>query len=283
MNGQRFTLQSTNSTHVTLKDGDVEYKVPVSEFEKPGNFGDGFCDSVFRYQGRTIREPYNIYDISKMSLQDLYVALSRFTTSQHIFFDAEGLEDRVFIRQKPPTLGQTLKLKPVTYRIYRITAVDESDNGVYIGYTYKTLAKRFQEHKDTPTNVKMRQWLPLSEKRIELIEEISFMTLSDVKRREAKYIAAISKERSKNVQHQGEESTATKVKPADLTKRCNFVVPGSRPVKPQKPPKVTYDTKNKRYKIQQRIDGKNATVYGKTKQDALEKLEAKRAEIEENN
>jgi hypothetical protein len=277
MNGQRFTIHAINEDHIVLLDKDVKFQVPLSDFNKRGNFEDGFCDSVFRYQGRTIREPYNIYDIKRMSRQDLYVALSRFTTDEHIFFDARGLKNHVFNRKKPPPLGQRISANVQPYRIYRITSVDKTDDSEYIGYTKKTLHKRLQEHIEKPTNVEMRKWMPESQKTIELIEAITYLTLQQVKDLESKYIAAIPRHRCKNSQHKQKQSTRV----VDLTKRCKFVTPGSVPIKQSKPPTVKFDTKRREYKAQKRHNGKNITTYGDSAEEAEDKWRAKVAQREQ--
>jgi hypothetical protein len=261
MNGQRFRIQSVTKQFVILKDEENKYQVPPADFSKKGNFTDGFCDSVFRYQGRTVREPYNIYDVKRMSLQDFYVVLSRFTTVDHIFFEARGLEDHVFVRQTPPALGQLLKVIVQPYRIYKITSVDE-----------KTLQKRFKEHLDKPTSVEMARWMPLSEKKIELIEEITYMSLSDVKKLEAKYISAVPRHRSKNSQHRQREKSNV----VDLTQRCNIAFPTKAKLLTAK-----YDAKRKRFKVQKKHNGKNITTTGKTAEEAEDKWRVKVAELEE--
>jgi RNA polymerase subunit RPABC4/transcription elongation factor Spt4 len=279
MNGQRFTFYSASKQYVMLMQDKSKYQVPVSDFEKNGNFVDGFCDSVFCYQGRTIREPYNIYDVPKMSRQDLYVTLSRFTTEDHIFFDARGLEDHVFDRKKPPPLGKEVRVKVQPYRIYRITSVDKTDDSEYIGYTEKTLQKRLQEHIDKPTNITMAKWMPKSEKKIELIEAITYMTLPQVKKLEAKYIAAVPPEKSMNVQHKHNTRKVTKA--VDFNERCNFSVPHPLPVKKKTTPTAKYDAKNKRFKVQKKYNGTNITKYGKTAQEATDKLALHIEELED--
>ena len=43
-----------------------------------------FCVTVYRYQGSTITEPYNIYDAEKMNKKQLYTSLTRTTKLDHI-------------------------------------------------------------------------------------------------------------------------------------------------------------------------------------------------------
>jgi hypothetical protein len=267
-NGHRMTFHciEDDGKHVLLKRDDKVFKVPMADFMTRGNFDYGFCDSVFRYQGHTIREPYNIYDVDRMSLQDIYTALSRFTTADHIFLDS--LVDRVFARKEPDTTTQRVKIEKLVFRIYRITAKDTAADNYheYIGYTSKSLQERFKEHLDEPTSVAMREWLPKSEKQIALIEELSYLSLSQVLRLEAKYIAAVSPDRSMNTQHKKQEPQNTTA--ADQTERCKFVVPTELPARPRKRPTPKYDAKNKRYRVQISIAGKNVSRYSKTLEGA---------------
>ena len=52
-----------------------------SEFRE--SFVPAFCVTVYKYQGRTISTPYNIYDVEKMDKKQLYTALSRTTLLNH--------------------------------------------------------------------------------------------------------------------------------------------------------------------------------------------------------
>ena len=68
-----------------------------------------------------------------------------------------------------------------------------------------------------------------------------------------------------NTQHKKKELNATAT---DQTERCQFVVPTELPVRPRKRPTPKYDAKNKRYRVQISIAGKNVSKYSKTLEGA---------------
>jgi hypothetical protein len=79
-NSERFVVQAWNKNTVTLEhtDGSSESKtleVPTQELAE--SFRPAYCTSAHRNQGRTIREPYSIYDWEKMGERMRYVSLSR--------------------------------------------------------------------------------------------------------------------------------------------------------------------------------------------------------------
>jgi hypothetical protein len=103
LNSHKFAFVKADETKatVTLSRGDELYMLSSDVFTKDGNFRLGFCDSVFRNQGYTLREPYNVYDAMRMCRQDFYTALSRYTTCDDIGFDASQLKGYVFRKKRP--------------------------------------------------------------------------------------------------------------------------------------------------------------------------------------
>ena len=52
------------------------------------NLDPGFCTTVYKWQGSTIHEPYDIYNIESMTFNEVYTALSRATKLDDINFNS---------------------------------------------------------------------------------------------------------------------------------------------------------------------------------------------------
>src|SRR5688572_23275191 len=52
--------------------------------------------TVYKFQGKTIREEYNIYDVEKMPFREMYTALSRATKMGNIHFEYNKVENKIF-------------------------------------------------------------------------------------------------------------------------------------------------------------------------------------------
>jgi hypothetical protein len=272
LNSHKLTFIEADETTVTLCRDKQAYKLSINVFAKEGNFRLGFCDSVFRNQGYTLREPYNIYDVRLMCLQDIYTALSRFTAACHIGFDASQLEDHVFKRKRPSEKQRLVELekpKLIDAQIYRIF---DSDGNQYIGYTTGTLEKRFNEHKTDPREPSsMKTWLVTTTTDIELVCQLQCLDLAEVKAIEATFIGIVPPEKSKNTHHKQRRMQL------NLDKRCKLTTeePQRRNKQPQ--PSVSNDKKCKRWKVQQR--GFKPKYFGYGKPNAEQQARAWRFEV----
>jgi hypothetical protein len=152
MNSHRYNIVSENDEYVTLERNGDQIELTHEQFN--GHFRYGFCDSVFRNQGRTLEEPHNLFDVERMFFRDIYTALSRFRTLDDISFACtEFLKRRVFPIKTADHEPCEFFLVPldlvIDARIYRIY---DSSGNMYIGYTRGTLEKRHQEHLEKPTS-----------------------------------------------------------------------------------------------------------------------------------
>ena len=68
-------------------DGNLNFTVNGFWFDKNTfreSFLPNFCSTVYKYQGGTINENYNIFDTHRMDVKELYTALSRTTKIEYI-------------------------------------------------------------------------------------------------------------------------------------------------------------------------------------------------------
>jgi hypothetical protein len=263
LNGDPFVFVTADNKTVTLSEKKKTFELSHTDFTKEGNFRLGFCDSVFRTQGYTRREPYNVYDVPLMCIQDIYTALSRFTTMDDIGFDASQLKGHVFERKRPSEKQVRIKLeKPelIDALIYRIS---DGDGNQYIGYTTGKMESRYHEHKTDPDEPPaMKTWLATTKTNIELVCNVRCLDLTEVRAIEASLIGRVPRELSKNTQHKQKE-TAT----LNLADRCNVITTPQLDVDKVVKPSVKNDTKNRRWKVQQRGFKPKYFSYGPRKQE----------------
>jgi hypothetical protein len=247
LNSHKLTFVEADKTTVTLRRDKQIYKLSVNVFTKEGDFRLGFCDSVFRNQGYTLTEPHNVYDTRLMCLQDIYTALSRFTTACNIGFDASQLKEHVFERKRPSEKQRLVALeKPelIDAQIYRIF---DSAGDQYIGYTTGTLAKRYYEHKTDPREPPgMKTWLATTSTDIELVCQLRCLDIAEIRAIEATFISIVPSAKSKNTQHKQRRTQL------NLDQRCKLATEEPQRSHKQPQPSVSNDNKYKRWKVQQR-------------------------------
>jgi len=192
-NSQMFTFVRFSATKMYISrpgyDGvPVEIEVRVDAFNDI--FSPGFAVTVYRYQGGTINEHFNIHEIEhgQMRYNELYTALSRGTRLEYVHFSPnEKLYKKVKPTIKSSILTQTPK-KMMKGLIYRITDPDQSF--IYIGSTTTSLVQRFEQHKKKPTSKRMAQVINNEGVTIELLDQITCTDIEAVLRLEDFYIAA---------------------------------------------------------------------------------------------
>lgn len=64
----------------------------IHEFKK--SFLPNFCNTIYKYQGSTINEPYNIWDTEKMDDKEMYTSLSRTTKLEYIHLNNKKIRKR---------------------------------------------------------------------------------------------------------------------------------------------------------------------------------------------
>lgn len=180
-NSQMFTLKNIGDT-ITIEKKGKEQEISKETFRKYFNLG--FCCTVYKYQGDTIKKPYNIYDIERMSFNDLYTALSRCVSLNDVHFN---YTDKTFKKDKPTKkirlVAITKSKKYFDGKIYMLTNKDRT--WFYIGSTCKELVERLKEHKKNPVNKLM---VDLSDCEIHLLENIPCSKEEELLEHEDRYI-----------------------------------------------------------------------------------------------
>ena len=120
---------------------DSIFKVDEQWFEA-GEFCESFipsfCVTVYKYQGGTINEPYNVYDVNRMDKKQLYTALSRTTKLDYIHVNHKELNNR-YINRKQAILELVNSRFNSLYKNGKIYKVTFDNNMVYIGSTCEEL------------------------------------------------------------------------------------------------------------------------------------------------
>lgn len=98
-NGSFLTVVDIHNMHVELSFDDYKYKNIFVEFCYFHDFYElAYCNTVYRYQGATIKDKYTIYDVESMNREELYTALTRAKKLEDIYIcgNKERLLEKVF-------------------------------------------------------------------------------------------------------------------------------------------------------------------------------------------
>ena len=127
-----------------------------SEIDFGNSFVPAFCVTVYKYQGSDINENYNIYDVDRMDIKQLYTALSRTTKLDFIHLNFNKLNTKY--KPKEEVLFETCNVIQNTFQNGKIYKVTFNDKKIYIGSTCNDLNTRFEQHmKDEKSQVFMNK------------------------------------------------------------------------------------------------------------------------------
>ena len=147
-NMQQYNIDSINENDI----GDLEFTHNGQTFshnEFRESFIPAFCVTVYKYQGGTIDQHYNVYDVEKMDKKQLYTALSRTTKLDHIHLDTAKLNPEYEIRIPPLTVTVNSYFNDEYHngQVYKITFAH--NNKLYVGCSTRNLQERLNEHMTT--------------------------------------------------------------------------------------------------------------------------------------
>jgi len=165
-------------------------------------FDYAFCCTIQKVQGCEFEGPINIHEADRMSFNLLYTALRRGKTIENVHIGC--------VRSSPYTVDTDVvnmsvahtKIETQWGRIYRIRCYAGE---TYVGKTVNSLARRLEEHLESPTNERMRLALAEGPPNIELLEEFKFRENAVINRIEQEWILKEIEAQPKgnvlNVQH----------------------------------------------------------------------------------
>ena len=149
------------------------------------NFNLGYGNTVYKFQGSSIKESYNIFDIEKMCKKELYTALSRCTKFYQIHINKKMLKQQYFVKtSNEHKICKIGKNEFQNGKIYKIE-FKNSDN-IYIGSTIESLKHRLSMHLKTTASViyKNKHNLP----KISLISSVPTRNRNELEKIEKEYI-----------------------------------------------------------------------------------------------
>lgn len=111
-------------------------------------FDPAFAVTVYKYQGDTISDNYNIHQAQCMDRNELYTALSRARTLSQIHIKWTKKEFK-FASEPEISTNIGLKAPQIGYIYYMY---NDDQKVCYVGQTTKTIAQRFDEHFDDPND-----------------------------------------------------------------------------------------------------------------------------------
>jgi hypothetical protein len=145
----------------------------------------GFCVTVYKYQGDTIHTDYNIYEVDKLSWNEMYTALSRGVSLDKVHFKYTS---KLFHKDKPDNKSVLFTPKPdhkyLNGKIYILA--DDGMTWVYIGSTCKELEERRKEHNLHPANKALAKVIETG--KISLLTAWPCLSKKDLEMKEDEYI-----------------------------------------------------------------------------------------------
>jgi hypothetical protein len=156
LNKDCYSISETpNGPPIKTKEGEIYWVHKLylmNKYTKKGNKPEsglsmdlGYATTCYKWQGSTIEEPFNIYNIKNMTLNELYTSLSRATKLSDINFNYDEIEDQVFERSTETNESFFIKPKQINkgeiYELYN-KVIDY----YYIGMTTTNTETRFNEH-----------------------------------------------------------------------------------------------------------------------------------------
>ena len=123
---------------------DDSFKMDITTFIS--KFEPNYCQTIFKYQGSTISDAYNIYELHYLTKRELYTAMSRgkrlsdvnfkYTSRKFINEDCSASHELII------KINNDIDEKYINGKIYKITF----NNDIYIGSTIQTLEERKAGH-----------------------------------------------------------------------------------------------------------------------------------------
>lgn len=115
----------------------------MQEFRK--SFLPNFCNTIYKYQGGTINEPYNIWDTGLMDSKELYTSLSRTTKLEYIHLDNNKIRSSYGqrIQNNISVLYSGIDTKYHNGKIFEVTF--ELNDNCFAGSTTQDLKKELDE------------------------------------------------------------------------------------------------------------------------------------------
>jgi hypothetical protein len=140
INEKYFTISETLDGDVMVDKEGNDIKFCRSKFDP------AYGVTIYKYQGDTISENYNIHQCKIMDRNELYTALSRARSINQIHI--EWTNKKFYFAHEPNYSTNIDLMTPKTGYIYLMT--NEKNKLWYVGQTTTSIEQRFSEHKKDP-------------------------------------------------------------------------------------------------------------------------------------
>ena len=141
INGSICKLTAIDDYKITVDDS---FKMEISTFIS--KFEPNYCQTVYKYQGSTIGDSYNIHELHYLTKRELYTAMSRAKRLSDVNFKYTPRlfknEDCSASHELKVNVNNEIDIKYANGKIYKIYF----NNDVYIGSTIQTLEERRDQH-----------------------------------------------------------------------------------------------------------------------------------------
>ena len=184
------------------------------EKEFSESFIPSFCVTVYKYQGASIDEPYNIHDVNRMDKKQLYTALSRTTKLEYIHLNFKKLNN-VYKERMQPLLELMNSRFNSLFKNGKVYKISFDNDKIYIGFTCEELETRLKWHL---TNEKSQVFkFKNNNPKIELIVNCPCDSRKSLEQTEIKHI-------HDNAEIYGENMINKKSNPNNKPKKIQFKV-----------------------------------------------------------
>jgi hypothetical protein len=238
---QIYKIKSIGVEETVLIGPDDEKIIPNSILQT--SFEVAFCVTVYKYQGSTIRENYNIWDVNKMTHNELYTAMSRGISLDKVHFN---YTNKVYVHDVPETKCIKYQAEVKTRMAGKIYIVSNGD-WVYVGSTCQTLEERLKEHIAKPVNKEMAKLMMDEDVNISLCQEVPVINDAD--------LLAVEDQWIKKYQAEGRDVKNVKLNLKQHKPAKNIIQVVQQRQMESKKYKITDDVKSSAYRIQWREDG----------------------------
>lgn len=175
INAKRYTVVGLDAVLEKLVLREPNGHMIWGTFEHAKSLRHGFCETVMRFQGGKIEQPFNIYDSKQMSLQQLYTALSRTTKWADVHVDA--LSEK-YERETPEQ--RCWLAEPVLNVEERVIYHYLDEKTLYIGHT-NDAKSRDRGHRTEPETLELAKLMEKT--KMEIVAEF-VCSRSDIEQEE---------------------------------------------------------------------------------------------------
>ncbi len=190
-----------NGEPLKNKDGSVFFMKVFKKSKKgiKNNIDPAYCITVYRYQGDTIEQEYNILESEKMTFNEMYTALSRGRSLDKVHWN---YVKKIFkIETENKRTVRIHQIHPSKGEIYELS--NNVENKFYVGCTENDTEHRFLEHKNQKEDSPIHKHGHLEDWKTKKISNLYYFKKEDLLKLEKVFILKYKAEGKEIINTQG--------------------------------------------------------------------------------